>query len=111
MRLVPGVAPLEVRLLPSSDVLTYHTDNTRSGWDPSETTVTPADVTPASFGKLFNMPVDGQVDAQPLYVAGVNIPGRGIHNVVYIGTENDSVYAFDADGGGLLWHVSMLGAG
>ncbi len=111
MRLVPGVAPLEVRLLPSSDVLTYHEDNTRSGWDPAETALTPADVTPGSFGKLFNMPVDGHVDAQPLFVAGVNIPGQGVHDVVYVATENDSVYAFDADNGILLWHVSMLGPG
>lgn len=111
IRLAPGVAALERRLLPSADVLTYHDDNTRSGWDPDEPTLTPADVTPSSFGKLFNMPVDGQVYAQPLYDAGVNIPGQGVHNVLYVATEADSVYAFDADSGALLWRVSMLGPG
>jgi hypothetical protein len=111
LRLVPGTIPLEVRLLPSSDVLTYHEDNTRSGWDSNETTLNPINVSPSSFGKLFNMPVDGKVDAQPLYVAGVTIPGQGVHNVLYVATENDSVYAFDADSGAPLWRVSMLLAG
>ena len=111
LHLVPGVVALEGRLLPSTDVLTYHGDNTRSGWDSTETTLSPADVNPGSFGKLFNMSVDGPVDAQPLYVAGVNVPGQGVHNVLYVATENDSVYAFDADSGLPLWHVSLLPAG
>ena len=110
-RLVPGVGRLEGRLLPSVDVLTYHDDNTRSSWDADETTLTPADVNPQSFGKLFNMAVDGPVDGQPLYMAGASIPGQGVHNVVFVTTEADSVYAFDADDGGLLWHVSLLGKG
>lgn len=110
-RLTPGVGRLEGRLLPSADVLTYHNDNMRSGWDHDETTLTPASVNPQSFGKLFNMPVDGKVDAQPLVMDGVNIPGQGVHDVVFIATENDSVYAFDADTGALLWHVSMLPPG
>ena len=108
---MPQAGPLEVRLLPSADVLTYHEDNTRSGWDPNETVLNPIDVNAASFGKLFNMPVDGKVDAQPLYMAGVNIPGQGVHNVVYVATEHDSVYAFDADNGARLWKVSLLPPG
>src|SRR5258708_3346156 len=83
-RLRPVVGPLEGRLLPSANVLTYHGDNARSGWDSNETILNPADVGAASFGKLFNMPVDGKVDAQPLYVAGVNIPGQGVHDVLYV---------------------------
>ena len=105
------IVPLEVRLLPSADVLTYHGDNARSGWDSTETTLNPIDVNAASFGKLFNMPVDARVEAQPLYVAGVTIPGQGVHNVVYVATENDSVYAFDADNGARLWKVSLLPPG
>ena len=50
--------------------------------------------------------VDGKVDAQPLYVPGLSIPGSGVHNVLYVVTEDDSAYAFDADSGSQLWHVS-----
>ena len=92
-------------------VLTYHNDNTRIGLNANETTLTPANVNPGSFGKLFSYTVDGFVYAQPLYVSGLNIAG-GTHNVVFVCTEHDSVYAFDADSnadpnGGLLWQVSL----
>ncbi len=110
-RLMPLFGPLEPRLLPSADVLTYHYDNMRSGWDTTETTLNPVNVNPAAFGEVFNMAVDGIVDAQPLYMSGLNIPGQGVHNVVFVATENDSVYAFDADSGTLLWKVSVLGPG
>jgi outer membrane protein assembly factor BamB len=68
-------------------------------------------VNASNFGKLGFDAVDGKVDAQPLYVAGVAIPGQGTHNVLYVETENDSVYAFDADSGARLWQVSVLGPG
>lgn len=89
-------------------VLTYHNDLARTGQNLSETILTPANVTPGLFGKLFTYPVDGYVYAQPLYVSGLTIPGRGVHNVVFAATEHDSIYAFDADGGGVLWQVSFI---
>ena len=91
-------------------VLTWHNDNARTGQNLQETTLTPANVNPSTFGLLFTIPVDGKVDAQPLYVPALTISGAQ-HNVLYVVTEHDSVYAFDADNGTELWQVSMLGAG
>ena len=107
----PGVGVLEDRRLLSTDVLTYHDDNARSGLDPTETVLTPADVNATSFGKVGFDAVDGKVDAQPLLKTGVAIPGQGTHDVLYVATENDSLYAFDAATGAQLWKVSMLGPG
>src|ERR1700722_2886852 len=92
-------------------VLTQHNDNARTGQNMSETILNTTNVNTSQFGKLFAMPADGQVYAQPLYVPGVTING-GVHNVVIIATENDSVYAYDADSGGApLWKASMVDAG
>ena len=93
-----------------TDVLTYHNDNARTGQNLTEQTLTTTNVN-TSFGKLFEDSVDGLVDAQPLIKTQVSIPSQGIHNVLYVATEHDTVYAFDADTAGpALWHVSMLGA-
>ncbi len=94
-----------------TDVLTYHNDIERTGQNLTEQTLTPTNVK-TSFGQLFQDSVDGLVDAQPLIKTQVAIPGQGTHNVLYVVTENDTVYAFDADTSGpSLWHVSVLGTG
>src|SRR5271170_370821 len=94
----------------ATDVATYHNNMARTGLNPNETILTLSNVNSSSFGKLFTMPVDGKIDAEPLYLSSVAIPGQGTHNVLYAVTENDSVYAFDADNGTLLWQVSVLGS-
>jgi outer membrane protein assembly factor BamB len=91
-------------------VVTYKNDLGRSGQNLSESTLTAANVAASSFGLLRNLQVDGKVDAQPLYVSQLRIQGSA-HNVVFVATEHDSVYAFDADTGSMLWRVSLLGAG
>lgn len=78
-------------------VLTQHNDNSRTGANLGETLLTPANVQPAQFGKLFTLPVDGEVYAQPLYVPQLDLPQKGARNVVFVATMNNSVYAFDAD--------------
>ena len=93
----------------ATDVLTYHNDNARTGQNLNEEILSPANVNTNHFGKLWVLPADGLVDAQPLYAAGVNLPSKGLRNVVFIATENDSVYAYDADSTNLFWRVSMLG--
>lgn len=77
-------------------VTTEHNDNSRTGQNVSETFLTPGNVVSKYFGKLFTQSVDGLVVAQPLYLPGVAIPGAGTHNVVYVVTQHDSVFAFDA---------------
>ncbi len=93
-----------------TNVLTYHNDNSRTGQNLTETILKPSVVNSANFQKIGNLPVDGLVDAEPLYVAGLSIGGT-THNVVYVATEHDSVYAFDADTFAQLWKVSVLGSG
>jgi hypothetical protein len=92
------------------DVLTYHYDVGRTGLNSQETTLTLANVNSSQFGLLRILPVDGKVDAQPLYLAGLTVNGQQ-RNVVYVASEHDSVYAFDADSGAQLWKVSVLGSG
>ncbi len=89
-------------------VLTWQNDNFRTGQNLQESILTPANVKSATFGRLFTLAVDGKVDAQPLYVPGLTIPGQGVHNVLYVVTEHDSVYAFDADNGILLKSRTIL---
>src|SRR6202163_1862240 len=91
--------------------LTSRGDISRSGVNTNETLLTPTNVSKNSFGRLFSVPVDYVVMAQPLYVPNVNIPGQGTHNVIYIVTQADSVYAIDADNGAQLWYASMLNVG
>jgi hypothetical protein len=92
-------------------VLTYHNNNLRTGWNSNETALTLKKVNSTTFGKLFVIPADGLVDAEPLYAPAVSIPGNGTHNVLFVATEHDSVYGFDADTGAQIWQATMLGAG
>jgi hypothetical protein len=94
-----------------TSVLAWHNDNARTGQNLRETALTPANVNASAFGRLFTIVVDGKVDAQPLYVPGLTIRNQGTHNVLFVVTEHDSVYAFDADTGTQLWRVSLLLAG
>jgi hypothetical protein len=89
------------------------TTNARTGQNLGETVLTPANVNAATFGKLLSFDLDGMAMASPLYAAGVSIPGRGVSNVVYVATQHNSVYAFDADGRSAepLWHRSFVGSG
>ena len=91
-------------------VTTYHYDNARTGQNTQETILTPANVNSSQFGKLFSVNVDGLLYAQPLYLSNVQI-GGGTHNVLYVATEHDSVYAIDADSGAIYWQVSLIPAG
>src|SRR5208282_3072693 len=95
-----------------NDVLTHHNDNTRSGLNANETVLTPANVSVSSFGKLFTQSVDGLIVGQPLYASQVLMNDGLVHNVVYVATQNNTVYAFDADStqgnnASPLWSVSL----
>src|SRR4051812_43948343 len=95
----------------ASDVLTYHNDNARTGQMLTEEILTLANVNSTHFGKLRVLPSNGKVDAEPLYAAGVPIPNKGIRNVLFVASEHDTVYAYDADSTNLFWQVSLLGNG
>lgn len=97
-------------LAAAAQMTTAQYDNARTGAYLNETALTPANVNPRQFGKLFTLKVDGDVYAQPLFLAGVEIPGKGRHDVLFVVTEHDSVYAFDAYGkpSAPLWQVSFL---
>jgi hypothetical protein len=112
------MATLTVNAVTAStvNVVTYHYDNLRTGQNLNETILTPSNVNSTTFGKLGAFTVDGLVDAQPLYLSAVAIPSVGTKNVLYVATEHDSVYAFDADSvngntSTFLWKVSLLGSG
>jgi hypothetical protein len=96
-------------ITPGVDVVTYHYDIGRTGLNASEAILTPSNVTASNFGLLMLLPVDGLVDGQPLYLSNLTAGGQQ-RNVVYAVTENDSVYAFDADSGAQIWKTSILGA-
>jgi len=107
----PNIKPGPVNSPPASaliSVLTYHNDDQRTGLNPNETVLNPTNVNAKSFGRLFSLAVDGQLYAQPLYVFALDIAG-GTHNVVFVATEHNTVYAFDADGltSAPLWKRSL----
>jgi hypothetical protein len=108
---VTGQATVYVTDFPGT--FTWRNDNARSGVNGQELALSPSTVNSATFGKLFSCPVDGYVYAQPLYVANLPIPGNGTHNVVFVATENDSVYAFDADANPCqqLWKTPLIPPG
>ncbi|MFL6302933.1 MAG: Ig-like domain-containing protein, partial [Candidatus Sulfotelmatobacter sp.] len=110
-----GTTSITVTLPPGSgvDIPTWHVDNNRSGLNANETSLTPANVAPKTFGKLFSYLVDGYAYAEPLLISNVTINGAA-HDVLYVATENDSVYALDADHygtGAPLWKTSLLQSG
>lgn len=101
----PSPTPSEV------NVLTYHNDNARTAQNLTETTLTTSNVAASSFGKVAFYSVDGKVDAEPLYVSGVNVPGKGTHNLLLVASEHGTVYALDADSGTTIWSTSLLKSG
>ena len=96
-----------------NDVLTQHNDNARSGLNSNETRLTPANVRVSKFGKLFTQSVDGIIVGQPLYASNVLMNDGQVYNVVYVATQHNTVYAFDADSKNVspLWSVSLNGGG
>ncbi len=104
--LAPPVTRAGEKQSPNSpqDVLTYHSDNNRSGWFSAETQLTPAIVGSTAFGLQKVVALDGRVDAEPLFVSAQTIAGQGVHDVVYVATEANSIYACDAASGAILWH-------
>jgi hypothetical protein len=101
----PGPTPTQ-----HTDVVTYKNDLARTGQNLTESVLSLSNVNSAGFGLQRILPVDGKVDATPLYLSALSVQGA-THNVVFAASERDSVYAFDADNGALLWHVSLLPAG
>jgi len=110
---ITGGATASVTLSGTTSITTWHVDTNRSGLNSQEAILTPANVNASNFGKLFSCPVDGYVYGAPLILSHQSVNGA-LHNVLYVATENDSVYAYDADtcgGGTPLWKVSLLQSG
>jgi hypothetical protein len=105
--------PVTVSQTPDTvSVTTYHYDNSRSGIQPQETALTPTNVNSATFGKLFSVTVDGAVNAQPLIAANITVSDGQPHTLLLVATENDSVYAFNADTSAkAFWQKSLLQTG
>jgi hypothetical protein len=99
---IPGTAQVRVT--------TWRYSNAITGANINETMLTPENVNPVTFGKRFSQPVDGFIVGHPLYVPNLNLPGQGVHNVVFVATMHDSVYAFDANTPETppLWQTSLL---
>ncbi|MBN3759150.1 PQQ-binding-like beta-propeller repeat protein [Paraburkholderia sp. Tr-20389] len=104
-----GSSPSTSTVAFATDVLMHHNDLARTGQMLAETTLTPANVNTSSFGKVAFLAADGKVDGQPLSVTSLSIGGV-THNVIYVVTEHNSVYAYDADNNAQLWKVSLTGA-
>lgn len=103
-------ATVDLTVTQTTGSVTLRNDIARTGQNLSESILTPATVSTASFGKIGLLPVDGQVDAQPLFLSNVVLTGGSMHDVLYIATGHGSVYAFDAASGAVLWHSSLLGS-
>ena len=91
-------------------VVMQHNDLNRTGWNPQEFSLSQSNVRPGSFGKLYQRPIEGFMYAQPLVVLNVDIPGKGIRNVLYVATTNNKVYAYDADSASVTtpyWTVNL----
>src|SRR5215831_4118834 len=106
------LAPALITIATSAQksVLTQHNNVNRTGWYDNETVLNKSNVHAGSFGKIFVRPVDDQIYAQPLVKLRLNIPGKGIKNVVFVATVNNSVYAFDADSGNVTapyWQTNL----
>ena len=108
---VLGSAQVKVTDFPGT--LTWRNDNARTGLNDKELVLAPGTVNSSTFGKLFSCPVDGYAYAQPLYVPNVDVPGYGTRNVIFVATENNSVFAFDADANPCvtLWKTSLIPTG
>jgi len=98
----PGHGVTRSTTIVADDYLQYHYDLGRTGWNDAETALTTANVKPKTFVHLFSLPVDAFVYAQPLFAQGVTI-GPATHDIAFVATENDSLYAFDTDTGALVW--------
>src|SRR3954447_8405803 len=109
MRLLLWVLGCSCAPVFATDVLTHHNDPARTGAVLDETQLSPDTLRSQAFGRLFSLLVEGQIYAQPLVVTGLDIPGKGPRNVVYIATMRNNVYAYDADSGDQtpLWKTSL----